>query len=304
MRAISRCAYCVLVFVGTLWSQGSVAPSTQAQELLTKGKQLYAQEGPKPALQQFEEALKIFRSSQDRHGEAVTLGYVANCERKLGNLDQALEFAHQALRMKQELGDRGEIGNTQNQLGLIYWERSEYPNAIQHLNDAIEIASAVGDKELEGSARNNLGLVFDERGDYSHSLEQYQQALALHRASHFERGEGDTLGNIGGIYLLLGKFSEALPYYRQALEISERLGLKPASSDDLRGGRGVFLGPVPGALLPDQQPAALRGLLPGGRADLGDPLRLLRLARHCRARYCCTASSVRRGVVARIGGPV
>ena len=233
MRAITRCACCVLVLVGTLWPQGAVAPSTQAQEFLTKGKQLYAQEGPKPALQQFEEALKIFRSSQDRHGEAVTLGYVANCERKLGNLDQALEFAHQALRMKQELGDRGEIGNTQNQLGLIYWERSEYPNAIQHLNDAIEIASAVGDKELEGSARNNLGLVFDERGDYSHSLEQYQQALALHRASHFERGEGDTLGNIGGIYLLLGKFSEALPYYRQALEISERLGLKPASSDDL-----------------------------------------------------------------------
>ena len=139
MLAITRCACCVFVLAGTLWPQGAVSPSTRAQGFLTKGKQLYTQQGPKPALQQFEEALKIFRSSQDRHGEAVTLGYVANCERKLGNLDQALEFAHQALRMKQELGDRGEIGNTQNQLGLIYWERSEYPNAIQHLNDAIRI---------------------------------------------------------------------------------------------------------------------------------------------------------------------
>jgi len=33
--------------------------------------------------------------------------------------------------------------------------------------------------------------------------------------------------------LLLGRFKEALPYYQQALAISERLGLKPASSDDL-----------------------------------------------------------------------
>jgi CHAT domain-containing protein/Tfp pilus assembly protein PilF len=33
--------------------------------------------------------------------------------------------------------------------------------------------------------------------------------------------------------LLLGKFKEALPYYQHALAISERLGLKPASSDDL-----------------------------------------------------------------------
>lgn len=49
----------------------------------------------------------------------------------------------------------------------------------------------------------------------------------------FERAEGDTLGNIGGVYLLLGRFCEALPYYQHSLEISERLGLKPASSDDL-----------------------------------------------------------------------
>ena len=232
MHSIAQCVWCLILLTGTALSQ-TATPSTPAQELLTKGKQLYTQEGPKAALPQFEEAIKMFRSSNDRHGEAVALGYIANCHRKLENLDKALEFAQQALRMKEELGDRGEIGNTQNQLGLIYWELADYPAAIGHLEQAIEIASNVGDKELEGAALNNLGLVFDERGDYKHSLEQYQRALELHRASHFERGEGDTLGNIGGIYLLLGKFREALPYYRQALEISERLGLKPASSDDL-----------------------------------------------------------------------
>ena len=213
----------------------SVAQSSQpsAEELLAKGKQLYTQEGPKTALPEFEEALKMFEIANDRHGEAVTLGYIANCHRKLENLDKALGFAQQALHMKEELGDRDEVGKTHNQLGLIYWERADYAAAIQHLQQAIEIASAVNDKELEGSASNNLGLVFDERGDFKQSLAQYQHALELHRATHFERGEGDTLGNIGGVYLLLGKFREALPYYQQALAVSERLGLKPASSDDL-----------------------------------------------------------------------
>ena len=229
---MAQCVWCLILLTCTAVSQNAT-PSTPAQKLLTKGKQLYIQEGPKAALPQFEEAIKIFRLSNDRHGEAVALGYVANCHRKLENLDKALEFAQRALRMKEELGDRGEIGNTQNQLGLIYWELADYPAAVQHLEQAIEIASSVNDKELEGAALNNLGLVFDERGDYRQSLQQYQRALELNRASHFERGEGDTLGNIGGIYLLLGKFREALPYYRQALEISERLGLKPASSDDL-----------------------------------------------------------------------
>ena len=192
MHSIAQCVCCLILLTGTALSQ-TAAPSTPAQELLTKGKQLYTEEGPKAALPQFEEAIKMFRSSNDRHGEAVALGYIANCHRKLENLDKALEFAQQALRMKEELGDRGEIGNTQNQLGLIYWELADYPAAIGHLEQAIEIASNVGDKELEGAALNNLGLVFDERGYYKHSLEQYQRALELHRASHFERGEGDTL---------------------------------------------------------------------------------------------------------------
>jgi len=232
MQACAKLAFSLLLLVLSCWPQtaGQVA---SAEDLLAQGKKLYTEEGPKAALPRFEDALKIFRSQNNRRSEAITLGYIANCQRKLGNLDQALALAQEALRLKEDVGDRGEAGNTHNQLGLIYWERSDYPNAIQHLNIAIEIASAVRDKELEGSARNNLGLVFDERGDYHHSLEQYQRALALHRETHFERGEGDTLGNIGGVYLLLGKFREALPYYRQAQQISERLQLKPALSDDL-----------------------------------------------------------------------
>src|SRR5262252_1753053 len=203
MRATVKYTGCILLLACASFAQGG---QPTAEELLAKGKQLYTQEGPKPALPEFEEALARFQNAKDRHGEAVTLGYIANCHRKLENLDKALDFAQQALRMKEDLGDRGEIGKTHNQLGLIYWERADYPAAINHLQQAIQIASAVKDKELEGSASNNLGLVFDERGDFKQSLEQYQRALELHRASHFERGEGDTLGNLGGIYLLLGKF--------------------------------------------------------------------------------------------------
>src|SRR6266567_7408686 len=155
MRTSVRFAcYCGIALLSvTAWPQ-DVHPS--AQERLTKGKQLYTQEGPKAALPEFEEALKMFKANKDRHGEAIVLGYIANCQRKLENLDKALEFAQQALHMKEELGERDEIGKTHNQLGLIYWERANYPEAIQNLQQAIEIASTVDDKELEGSARNNL----------------------------------------------------------------------------------------------------------------------------------------------------
>jgi CHAT domain-containing protein/Tfp pilus assembly protein PilF len=229
---MTRYLWPILLFACAAASQ-TAAPANPADELLAKARQLYTQEGPATALPQFEKALEMYRTANDGHAAAVTLGYIANCQRRLGNLKQALNLAQQALAMKEALGDRGEIGKTHNQLGLIYWDMADYPSAIKQLEQAIDIGSGLHDTQLEGSALNNLGLVFDERGEYQRSLQQYQRALELHRGSHFERGEGDTLGNIGGIHLLLGRFREALPYYRQALAISQRLGLKPAESDDL-----------------------------------------------------------------------
>ena len=204
-----------------------------SDEMFARAKQVYEQQGPTIALPLFEKVLTTYRAANDRHGEAVTLGYIANCERRLGNLNQALGLAKRALAMKEELGDRLEAGKTHNQLGLIYWDKADYPSAMEQLEQAIDIGRSVDDVELEGSAVNNLGLVLDERGDYQRSLQQYKRALELHRKSHFERGEGDTLGNIGGVNLLLGRFREAVDYYSQALAISERLDLKPAEADDL-----------------------------------------------------------------------
>jgi CHAT domain-containing protein/Tfp pilus assembly protein PilF len=225
--------YALLLLLLARAAAAQTEPPVSPDELLAKAKQAYTQEGPSPALPQFEKVLAVYRTAKDQRGEAVTLGYLANCQRRLGNLDQALELARKALTMKEQLGDRGEIGKTHNQLGLIYWDRADYPSAIKELEQAIDIGRSLGDAQLEGSAVNNLGLVFDERGDYQRSLQQYHRALELHRSSHFERGEGDALGNIGGVYLLLGKFRDGLDYYRQALAISQRLGLKPAEADDL-----------------------------------------------------------------------
>jgi len=218
-----------LMQAAALQAQEPVRP----EELLASAKTAYTQEGPAAALPQFERALTIFRSAHDERSEAVTLGYLANCQRRLGNLKQALELGQQALAMKERFDDRSEIAKTHNQLGLIYWDLADYPAAIKQLEQAMEAGRSLGDAQLEGSAANNLGLVYDEQGDHQASLMQFRAALELDRKAHFERGEGDALGNIGGVSLLLGRFREALGYYREALAISQRLGLKPGEADDL-----------------------------------------------------------------------
>ncbi len=207
--------------------------SGTADELLAQARELYTQEGPAPALPVYERALSQYRADENRLGEAITLGLIGNCYKRLGDYDRSGELLEQALAMKRELGDRLEEGKTLSHLGLLSWEKADYPEAIQYFEDAIAVGKDLGDARLEGSALNNLSLVYDELGDYERSLQQYDEVLELYRRTDFPRGESDTLGNIGGVYLLLGRYREAMGFYEQALAISERLESKPSMSQDL-----------------------------------------------------------------------
>lgn len=213
-----------------------------ADELLAKARTTYAEQGAQAALPEFESALAAFRSAGDARGEAITVGLIGNCYKKLGDYDRARQMLEQALAMKQKLGDRSEEGRTLSHLGLLFWEMGDYAKATDHLMRSIELARQIGDLKLEGSSANNLGLVYDEQGEYKRSLAQYQRALELHRSTAFERGESDTLGNLGGVHLLLGRYREALAYYQQALAISERNGLKPSIVQDLGNIGFCYLG--------------------------------------------------------------
>ena len=170
-----------------------------AELALERARTVYVEQGPGPALPLFDEALALFRRAGDRRGEAITLGLLGNCHKRLGDLDRALELLGAALALKRELGDRLEEGKTLSHLGLVYWERAEYDAAIRHLEQAIALGAELGDAMLEGSARNNLGLVHDELGDYERSVAEYRRALELYRHTDFPRGVGDTLGNLGGV---------------------------------------------------------------------------------------------------------
>jgi CHAT domain-containing protein/Tfp pilus assembly protein PilF len=220
------------VFLFLMFTAGAMFCQTLEQEL-EAARKIYFEQGAREALPAFQHVLERARRGGDRKNEAISLGLIGNCYKKLGDYPSALDYLTRALELKRGLKDRLEEGKTLSNLGLLYWEMAEYDKAISHFNDSISIGKELGNKELEASALNNLSLVYDELGDYGRSLEQYQRALKLHRESGFARGEADTLGNIGGVYLNLGRFNEAIRYYEQSLTISQRLKLKASASQDL-----------------------------------------------------------------------
>lgn len=212
----------------------TASPATpKATETLAHARQLYSEEGARLALPEFEKALTLFRSEGDRKGEAITIGLIGNCHKRLGDFPKALAYLQRALALKRELGDRLEEGKTLNNIGLFYWETSEYARALEPLNSALTIANELDDRTLKAGVHNNFGLVYDELGDYRRSLAEYSQVVELYRGLEPNQALSNTIGNIGGQHLLLGEYAQALTYYQQSLAIDERLKLKPSICLDL-----------------------------------------------------------------------
>src|SRR5262245_29341256 len=104
MRKLALLIISVLCTVGPAQGQpASSAPAKEAavtaNEVLSAAKQLYASEGPKAALPEYEKALNLFRKDGDQKGEAITLGLIGNCYKRFGDYAKAEDYLQRALAL-------------------------------------------------------------------------------------------------------------------------------------------------------------------------------------------------------------
>jgi tetratricopeptide (TPR) repeat protein len=111
-----------------------------ADQIMAHARMLYSQGGAQKALPEYERALTAYQQAGNQLGQAITIGLIGNCYKKLGEYSKAIELLNKSLVMKRELHARLEEGKTLSNLGLVYWEQGEYPTAIRHFNESIAMA--------------------------------------------------------------------------------------------------------------------------------------------------------------------
>ncbi len=173
----------------------------------------------------------------------------------LGEVQKAIEYHQQALKISREIGDRGMEGSALGNLGNAYVRLGEVQKAIEHYQQALVIAREIGDRGMEGKALGGLGLAYADLGEVQKAIEYYEQTLKIHREIGDRRGEGNDLGNLGSAYLRLGEVQKAIEYYEQALKISREIGDRRGEGNRLGnlGNAYADLGEVQKAIEHQQQ---------------------------------------------------
>ncbi|MBD2357578.1 tetratricopeptide repeat protein [Tolypothrix sp. FACHB-123] len=194
----------------------------QAKELLQAAEKLIQQGTPasrQQALEKYLQALKIRQEIGDRSGEATALLAIGTLYYLQGENPKALEYYNQALSIRRELKDKLGEAVMLQSIAGAYSSLGEKPKALEYYNQALSIFQSAKQSYFVAAALVGIGRIYFSSGETSKALAAYNQALEIHRASGNLDGEADILGTIGQAYTSLGESQKALAAFNQALKI-------------------------------------------------------------------------------------
>jgi signal transduction histidine kinase len=137
-------------------------------------------------------------------------------------IDSNLSFKHakSALILSQKLCYKKGIAYANNNIGIYYWLKSDFPKALNYVYKALKIHEDENNKKGIASSNNALGTIYVEFKNYKLSLACYNRALKVSQEIKDQKSIATYLNNIGDIYLRMKEYQKALYYFNKALKIN------------------------------------------------------------------------------------
>jgi len=119
-----------------------LSPTERMSVLLNLGNAYYSLSKNDDALKNYDAILKLTKkvSEKDaREGEASALGNIGLILKAKGDLDNALKYHQDALKIDQEIGYKQGEASALGNIGLIYSDKGDLDNALKYFQDALKI---------------------------------------------------------------------------------------------------------------------------------------------------------------------
>ena len=135
----------------------------------------------------------------------------------IGDLPQAIEILHKALRIAREQRDPGNEARILNTLGAVYGESGNKEESIKALRRALKYTDGTDENRLRCLILNNLAMTQFEIQDYTGALDSADRSLEIARQLAAPDLLATGLDTSGQIYLAMKEYVEAEGCLNQAL---------------------------------------------------------------------------------------
>ena len=190
----------------------------------------------RPAEGALRKAMRLFRTLNDRHGEAEALEMLGIITEDLrGRLTTAQAAYRQTLELYREMDDPQETARTLARLGHCVLDAGNLDEARALLSEALRLTRESHERLSEASCVMSLAILAHLMDDSPEAIRLYQEAIALYRELGDRVGESHTHRHLGMHYLRRGRFEEAERELQTARVLRAEPGAVTESSNILRG---------------------------------------------------------------------
>ncbi len=165
-------------------------------------------------------ALKLREQIGDKKGISDTEYNLGNIYYYQHNYDEALKHYNVSLKLSKELGIKKDISSVYNMIGVVYFAQNKYADAFKNSMLSLKINEEIDDKRTMIDLYANLGDIMDKQANYSEALRYYHISLKTSDAIHNNEMLPFIYNRLAGIYLKQKRINDASLYLNKALAIS------------------------------------------------------------------------------------
>jgi CHAT domain-containing protein/tetratricopeptide (TPR) repeat protein len=195
-----------------------------AERTFAEATQLLRQDKTTEGLDKFKEALRQFRTVQDRRGESLALTMLGAVAAQTGDAQTALSYFTDRLALARAENDRATEAATLSQIALVYHALGDHEHALENFQQSLAVSQALNDNRTAAYTLVRIGLIYEARNEPQRAIETFQQALPLFRLAQDKRGEAYTLNNLGVLYDHANEHGPAHEYYDRAMLLFRQIG--------------------------------------------------------------------------------
>jgi tetratricopeptide (TPR) repeat protein len=150
------------------------------------------------------------------------------------NTQLARDFFLRALSVRKKSSESRNLAETLNGLALVSWLSGNLDTALIYLQETVKIAENLKNDEGISKAYNNIGIVYHEKKEDGTALAYLFKALAISEPRHDKWQSAEICNNIGEASISIGNYKQAEMYLAKARGYAEPLKASLLVADNYR----------------------------------------------------------------------
>lgn len=177
------------------------------------------------AMENFMEALEIWKENDYRRGKAVGLNNIGLIQNMQEHYKQSIKNHKKALKICKSIHDTTLISHNLFNMGISFHALDKYDSALMYAEKAWNITKEAGMPKEGYRIDNLIGNIYADKGEYSKALDVYSKVIdAENYNNKWELSY--AMAGLAKVFKNTGELNKSIDYGLRSYELAKEVGAK------------------------------------------------------------------------------